>query len=1030
MGMILVFIVILLVVIGGAAAYLKVTKKGMFADEATKLARAKGTGGPTVKEVTDNRRLGYRYCEEDPFFFIKDGGVWTGVKMAAATDEFDTDAEQEETVRRNTQARQSLLDYFTNKDPKREARVQCHELVRNQPIDTESWLRTYHEAQWDPSALFTDLVDSKVEPHISDAAPERAHYLLVRLGDQTAPRRIDPIAAVVDADDELADELFSTVELSKFRKLADDVTQRMAPYSTPMSRAELAWLIRKPLSGTFPVDVKRDYSRTRWARNSWFDQITDFHGINLKQQAAVQVMDPNPAGEGEPASSYTTTLTVSTAETQLPFEYWDAWGRVLAGLPNPPEISWRYALISESLFSKQLRKATNNITDEVKDRTKDGSEQALVDTKFGELAAISDMVRESQELRPRAGMIGQLRINLTAPTLEQLDLAEQAVRDVMKGFCELERRKSIQHQLLEEQLPGDFTSINAGKLILNSDINAIDVGTRWTDLNILAMARMDASPTVGDDQEVNTYGNVLGWHGHVIGYAAQNGSIVHFDPFVQIDRNSGAGTAIIGASGSGKSTLALCLFFWITESGSQGVALDPKNDFEKFVLYLAFGSQVLAEGFREEANKGLIGTPKSRFQPINREFWDETRVISLTYGDNGSMDPWVLTGDYDAGDQLARRQIEHLFADHDAHSPDRTLLELAFNKLREKYSQDSIAGKNPRLPRLGDLITQVAGQLEFYQEILEPGTADHAARMQAQQHIGRIQVLQERLTTASKAEYSRLLFGSEDNDSADSALRGFTHRRTVITMIGFKLPSDPEKIRTETAARNASAVMFTVLWQVEKLFSSVGDTISPNKRRMGLRPRILFVDEAYMITSIESGAEMLNIALRQGRSLNFGVIIISQQASDIGKIESAETASDDADQNQFSTMFVFKQKGAREAKTALRLLRSGSSMTDVEADILSQQLMLPTGHCVMKDCDGRVGTVVVDSLFKELFSAAQTNPSLRPSFQSVDPPLRGSDWNLQPETRDSTRRAVVRERLDEATTDAVFEYPEYEYATK
>ncbi|WP_347956150.1 ATP-binding protein [Gordonia aichiensis] len=1024
MGILIILLVVILLPTGGAAAYLKIAKKGVFAeDPSSPNSRAKDL---KVKEVSDNRRLGYRYCEEFPFWFIKDGGVWTGVKMASTTDEFDTEAEQESTIARTTEARQALLNYFTNKDPKREVRVQCHELVRNRPPDTAEWQSSYHQSQWDPSSLFTELIDEQVQPHIADAAPERAHYLLIRLGDQTAPRRIDPLAAIVDADDELSDEVFSTAELRKYRQLAQEVIQRMAEYSAPMSRAELAWLIRKPLSGTFPVDLDRDYSRTRFARNSWFDQIADFDGFNLKSQAAVQVNDPNPTSEDEPASSYTAVLTVSTSEITIPFDYWNAWARTLSGLPNPPEISWRYAMVSEALFRKQILKATNNIADEVKDRTKDGSEAALIDTKFGELAGVSEMVRQSMETRSTAGLIGQLRISITAPTLELLDIAEQDVREAMKNFCKLERRKNIQYLLVEEQLPGDCSAANVGRLVMNTDAGGIDVGTRYTDLDILSMARMDSSPTVGDDQTITAHGDIRGWFGHVIGYASENGSIVHFDPFVQMARDSGAGTAIIGASGHGKSTLALTLFFWASESGAQTVVIDPKNDFEAFVYYLSFGSQVLADGFREDARRGVLGTPHSRFQPINRDFWADTKIVSLTYGDNGSMDPWLLTGDFEDGMQLARRQVEHLFADYDPQSGARVLIDLAFAKIRENYEAARVTDPDPELPRLGDLITGIAEQAEYYQEVFKASDEDRVAQMQAQQQIGQIKVVQNRLESARTSDNSRLLFGS-DNPDTDAALRGFNHRRTVITMIGFKLPTDPEKIKTDSGARNASAVMFTVLWQVERLFSGAGDTISPNKKTKGLRPRLLIVDEGYMITAMEAGAEMLNVALRQGRSRNFGVIFISQQALDIGKIENADRGDDaDPDQNQFSTIFVFKQKGDKEAKDALRLLRSGARMSSVEEDALAEQLRLPPGYCVMKDCDGRVGTVAVDQMFKELFAASQTNAVERPKYQSVNPPSDPRDWTLLTEIRDSTRRTIVRDRLNEATAEVVqFEFPEF-----
>lgn len=1005
-----------------AGTVLKVTQRGMFAPKHKKTA---GAAAVNEKERLDARRLGYRYAEEWPFWFIKDGGVWTGVRMPSSTDEFDTPSEQEDTVEAGTGMRQALLDYFTNKDAKREVEVPCHELVRNRPIDTSEWLSSYHGSHWDPSALMNALIDGHVEPHIAEAAPERAHYLLVRIGDQKGPVSVDAVAAAINADDQLCDELFTHVELAKFRELAAEVIDRLGKYgAAPMTRGDLAWLIRKPLAGTFPVDLDRDYTRTRFVRNSWFDLITEFNGVNRKQQAAVEIYDPNPTQSAVPDSCFTTTMTISTAEATVPFEYWDAWARVLAGLPNPPEISWRYALISENLFAKKIRKATAKIADEVKDRTKDGSEEALADTTFGHKAALSEEVRQSMELRPRAGMVGQLRISVSAPSLELLAVSEQSVRDVMKGFCVMERRKNIQPALLEEQLPGDFDATSPGKLVASTAAGGMDVGTRYTDLDVLAMARMDASPTVGDDIEFSKLGNQLGWHGHVIGYASENGSIVHFDPFVQMARNSGAGVAIVGASGSGKSTLALTLFFWVSESGAQVVVLDPKNDFEKFCHYIAFGPQVLEDGFRAEADRGTLGAPDSQFQPINRDFWNDTRIVSLTFGQDGSMDAWVMTGDYETGEQLARRQIEHLFADLAPTSDERTQLELAFTEMRRAYDDQKARGLNPDLPRLSDLATHVAKKVEEYQQLLTSAGADHSAMVTVGQAHDRARVLQNRLHAAATAEFSRLLFGRHDDTGDAAALRGFSHRRTIITMIGFKMPNDPAKIATISEARHASAAMYTVLWQVERLFSAAGETMSPNQRSKGLRPRMLFVDEAYILTAMPAGAEMLNVTLRQGRSLYFGVVIIDQQPDGIARIEAAHE-KEDADQNQFPTMFVFNQRGLAERRQAIRLLRSGVSLSQPEGDALAQQLQLPTGQCVMKDIDGRVGVIAVDPLFKELHSAAQTNATQRSIYQSQ--PISGdpSEWTLQTEIRDSTRRSLVRDRIDEAVDDVMaFEYPE------
>lgn len=972
-----------------------------------------------VKRKSDSRRLSHRYVNDGPFMFISGRGVWTGLRLSTNTDEFSTAGEQEMSAERKSAMAQELLDFFAARSTAREAELACHEIIRNQPVDTSDWVERYGSQHWDPTPLFETLLTDKVEPHIRDAAPVRANYLMIRIGTQKGPTEIDPVARVVNASDGVADEIFTTEELNYFRNLAAEVLHRMSAYGHEMTRADLAWLIRKPLSGTFPVETERDYLRTRYARGSWFDQLADFHGENLKRQAAVRITDPHHDGDGDPDTCVTTTLVVEESQAVVPFMYTMAWAAVLRSMPNPPEISWRYLLISEKLWRAKILKATRDIATEAKDRVNDGNETALDDTKFGAIAEQADETRRRMELQPQPGMVGQLRISISAPTLAELRIREQEVGDVMKQFATLRRPKNIQAALLEEQIPGDFSPVNIGKMVLCKDFSqggGIDIGTRYSDLDVLSISRLDSASTVGDDIEFDRDGTVLGWHGQVIGYAAQNGAIVHFDPFVQMARNGGAGTAIIGASGGGKSSLSMSLFFFLSESGVQTVVLDPKNDFEQYCLYIAFGSQVLHDEFAKAINDGTAGTPGSPFQPINRRFWDDTRIVSLTHGNNGSLEPWRMTGDYDAGEQLARRQVEHLFSDLDGSSNQRNVIDKAFDNLRRQYQDRRSVDETTPLPALADLAALVGEELEFYDNLrTTPGS-----EIPAQHAYDEVRSVQSRLERARRQEYSRLLF--DDSTTSDNdAIRGFAHRRTVITMIGFKPPANEQDAMATEQNRAAAAALYTVLWQVERLFSATGATISPHRRRKGIRPRLLIVDEAYVITAFAAGADLLNRALRQGRSFFFAVLIICQQARDIRKIEDAGPDRDDADQNQFGTVFVFGQRGDGEARAALKLLRSETRITAEEEQMLASQLLptsksgtLETGVCVMRDFDNRVASVHVDQLFNELRNAAETNAVLKPDRQSIDPPADPADWTINTSTRDRMLLTRIPERISDA----------------
>lgn len=970
------------------------------------------------KKKADERRLGYRYAEDLPFFFIKDGGVWTGVVLESTTDEFDTLEEQERTVDRMLNMQATVLAHFQAVEGE-ECQVRCHELVRYQPVNVHEWREDYNANCWNPSALFNSLVDDHIVPHIAESTPERRRMLLIRLGDFAGAVDVDPASYLLNRTDHVVEEHFSSADLDHFREQAHNLQSMLFRRGAqPMRRSDLAWLIRKPLSGHFHPDTERDYDRTRPWRNGHFDQIADFHGRNLADAVEIQEADPVT---GEPRTSYTTTLIIADSPPEVPFRYSQAWGKVLRTLPRPVEVSWRYTLLSEKLWHEMITKKIGLIRDEAEDRAAAGG---VDDPAFNARHARAVALREELADNPRPAMIGQLRLSISAPSLSDLNAAVQDVKAII-GDVKLDRKRRIQYSLLEEQLPGDVDPIHIGKWNISRDTGGLNIGTRWTDLEALSIARLDSSPTVGDSTE--TLGrNTLGWRGHVIGYAQENGALVHFDPHVQVARNKGAGIAIVGASGGGKSSLALMLFFWVSESGTQTVAADPKNDIERFCYYLSFGSQVLDPDFRKEADAGILGTPKSKFTVINQDFWDETEIVDLFRGKRGALDAWQLTRTYAEGESLARSQMELLIPDKD----ERSVLDPAFRSMRNSYHQAMEAGED-YTPALSKLEALLGVELEFFKDI-EDGE-DQQARIRAHEKIATLEAVRDRLNRAAEKPYARLLFGTGEVNAGGGSLTEVTKRRTVITLFGFKPPASTNTADWGEADRDAAAAMFTALYRINEFFRTVEESVSPNTHRRGTKPRALFVDEGYMITRIEAGRELMSVATRQGRSLYFIIIFITQQASDIAELEAKHTADGEADTNQFGTIFVFRQNTLKEALSALSVLRNTASDELADREALATKLLeeqdggnLSTGVCVMRDVDNRVGTIRIDPMFAELFAASQTNASIRADEQNVELSAWGADWHLDPAVRDMTRTAVLSNYVEEARKRARFEYSDYD----
>lgn len=943
--------------------------------------------------VSDRERLPYRYA--DDLIFISGDSVWTALRLGGTTDEFLTVEEKQSAAELVAQTYNTLLAVFNGKS------VQCHEIIRYRPTSADEWARGYLKTSWNPTRLMRQLL-GQVSGLLSESTPERQRYLMVRLGEFTGETVPDPLTEIANRVTAVADEQFRAADLEPFRDLAIRVHLQLATFrATPCTRGDLIWLIRKTLSGhRFPSE--QPILTSKALRTSFFDMAVNFRGRN--GQDYVEIIDTDPE-TGEERSTYTATLVVAAAAPVLEFNPVMAWGPALAQLPRPVELSWRYELLPAAEFKARALKAAKNIKDEADDRDKaQASEDPRFENKFEQAQALF----EEASIAPQPAMIGRLRLVLSAPTPKELVAAEDDVRSMM-GDLEMVRVPRAQSHLLKEQLPGDFTGKIIGGLVAAQG-GGVKVGERTTDVWAPAVARLDSDDQVGDAVEANR-GRTRGWRGFPVGYTLSNGAPVHFGLHVQVARDRGAGIAIIGASGGGKSTLALLLYFWESESGTQCMVLDPKNDFEKFTYYLAFGDQVMDPGFSADSEAGILGTDESRFQPVNPEFWAETTIVSLARGAAGQLDAWSLTDSYAEADELARGQVEVLFTDKD----DRTIVEQALAAMKEAYDAEQ-AGEPlhgaPIVPSMGTVVRFLEQSRDKYRPMA--ANPDNANAFDATEKLEQLDRVINRFKRARDTRYAKLLVG----DGRRIDLGDMTRRRVIFTLHGFAPPKKPDQPETwSEAERNASAAMFTVLDLVQKLFDD-RPKLNPVTGEMKTPPRALFVDEGYMIARQPTGQGILSRGLRQGRSLNLVIVFISQQPRDVQEIEQQAKDAGEADSNQFGTIFMFRQKSPVEAASALELLRDTSGGTTTETVALARKLLeegksagglLRGGRCVMRDVDNRVATVSVDQMFAELARATETNPNDRPRAQRI--PLSGDGrlWVIDP-----TAMLEVRTGISEA----------------
>lgn len=989
--------VLLVVLVIGAplAYYLSRRRQVKQAKNAHALAARQKTASVSLRSPIqrttheDRERLPYRYA--DDLIFLHGDSVWTGLKLAGTTDEYLTDGEKANAAEVVAHTYNTLLAVF------RGSSVLCHELIRYRPSSTEEWQRGYLKSLWHPSRLFKQLIP-QVSELLTESTPERQRFLIVRLGDFTGESVPDPLSSIATHVTGISDEHFRSSDLQPFRDLAIRVHMQLAPFrATPCTRGDLIWLIRKTLSGhRFPSE--QPILSSKPLRNSFFDMAVNFRGRN--GQDYVEIFDSDP-DTGEDRSTFATTLVVGSASPMVEFNPAIAWGPILAQLPRATELSWRYELLTAVDFKDRALKVAKNVKDEQRDRTKGAAnEDPAFDAKYER----AEMLFEEASAQPQPAMIGRLRLVLSAASPRELAAAEEDVRTAM-GDIEMVRVPRAQSALLKEQLPGDFHGKVFGGLIASKS-GGVQIGERVTDVWAPAVARLDSNDQVGDAVQ-SERGRTRGWRGFPIGYTYSNGSPAHFGMHVQVARDRGAGIAIIGASGGGKSTLALLMYFWESESGTQCMVLDPKNDFEKFTYYIAFGHQVMDPDFQKETESGILGTPQSKFEPINAAFWHDTTIVSLARGVAGQMDAWSLCKSYADADDLARGQIEVLFKD----DKDRAVAELGLVAMKEAYeaqqSGQILEGVDPFVPSMGALETFLVVKRAGLEKMAE--NIENPNALGAIEKIERYDRVINRFKRARATKYAKLLVGNGTQvDMGD-----MSRRRVIFTMHGFTPPQKPdEPMSWSESDCNAAAAMFTALSLVQNLFDDT-PIRNPVTGMMAVPPRALFVDEGYMIARQKTGQGILSRGLRQGRSLNLVIVFISQQPRDVQELEQQAKDAGEADTNQFGTVFIFRQKSPAEAGLALQLLRDTSGDNTSETASLARKLLeegsgglLRGGRCVMRDVDNRVSTISVDQMFAELARATETNAAARPLAQSQPIPSDGRMWEIDPTTMLEVRTGI------------------------
>ncbi|MFF4188423.1 ATP-binding protein [Streptomyces sp. NPDC001691] len=960
------------------AWFLVPSKKDDLVDESKKAGKPEAKTAQQTRE--DAQRLPYRYA--DDLMFVHGDSVWTAVRLTTHPEEL---ASPEELTAMATEPGRVFAALGRSGRP-----VEWHLKIVEKPVDAAAETAKIVDAAWLPTANFRTYVERIAEYQQRLGASEREVALFIKLGSLAhgpavelgetaaeAPRargeaRPGLTARAGEFVTGVAEEDLAPSTIERWQAVAASVHQAFGRLGEPLARADLVYHIRKPLYGHLPVPKEPLIHSRAWGR-SQFDLVVDFRGDNSRPtHIEIEQVDEET---GQQLTSYTTTLVVASWPENVRFQQYQAWARRVGELDFPVDVSWRGTLLPADRFTKEISKIHNNLKDEYEDMVAGGRtpDQQLTD----QVAVSKDAVDIAVD-NPRPGFEGRMRFTVSAPTVEELNRRASELKKHLERQAGVEvlRAKRLQWRLMQEALPGDDPKLPIAPYQRIQSLETFGIGLPTAGVNI------------GDRTSRDRSGHVLGWKGPFIGWSGR--FPVHYGLHVGPARNMGAGVACAGASGGGKSSLGLLKFFQESESGTECVAIDPKVDFAQMCYYLAFGAQVNDPDFEREAAEGTIGTAYSKFQPVNEEFWAETRVIDLLKSHDGVLDPWSITPDVHAGRLVAETMFAGFIGQQmwqRIQVPVTVAMEAVLDRydqrLQAAMSQGASAAQasdtTPR-PTAWEVVQNIEEQLAAAQE-------DAASRADK---LAELELAVTVLRSLRKMPYARLAFAKEPRP-----FETVRRRRTVITLRGLELPQDDNPDNWQAPDRLAS----TILQMVMRMASQMLDVKleqHPVTGKMATRPKALFVDESYVVTATPAGRSLLQRALKQGRSYAMVVYLITQQVTDLIRIEDAE--SREGGTNQIHSAFMFLQKSVEEARRVAPMLKRDPDDPRVIASLMEPHL--ETGVCMYRDADNRVGTTEIDLVFAELLRATDTNPKTRPARQAVDPPADVAHWAFQSEMND------------------------------
>lgn len=189
----------------------------------------------------------------------------------------------------------------------------------------------------------------------------------------------------------------------------------------------------------------------------------------------------------------------------------------------------------------------------------------------------------------------------------------------------------------------------------------------------------------------------------------------------------------------------------------------------------------------------------------------------------------------------------------------------------------------------------------------------------------------------------KLAFSDGHTDSIE-----FNKQRTILEITGLDLPHADQKSSSYTETQKYSVSIMLALGKYLEKFGREDTTHFSAE----------IIDEAWIFNASPAGRKVLDGIKRLGRSENNMLIYSTQRVGDV---------NDEKSNGQYGQIFAFDSADERERENILK--HFGLPVTKANLDMLKD---LKKGQCLFRDIYGRVGKIVIHSLFEEWTKAFKT----------------------------------------------------------